>query len=163
MSIRKESRTITPERVSLLIYTYISYLSLLEICFRSDSYVASLQVRPETCACLHVKCLLQCPILTKIRECVHNSVELTNAKFNENPSSRSRVVTCGYADRHSQSNVCIFCEPFKVEVLIFFSVWNLVLGDPSPCIIVPSFINNQETSCILHSCCVRCCHFWPML
>jgi hypothetical protein len=86
---------ITSEHVSVLLYTYISYISLFAMCFRSDSYVASLEVRPETHASLHVKCPLQCPILTKIRKCGHNSVELTDAKFHENPLSSSRVVICG--------------------------------------------------------------------
>jgi len=78
----------------MLPYTYISYICIVQIMFRSVGNVASRQMRPETRVGRRVKCPLHRPILTKIRKCGRNLVELTNAKFHENPWSICRVVIC---------------------------------------------------------------------
>jgi hypothetical protein len=82
------------ECVSVLPYTYISHICIAQIMFRSASNVASREMRPETRVCPRVKCPLHRPILTKIHKCERNLVELTNAKFHENPWSVCRVVIC---------------------------------------------------------------------
>jgi hypothetical protein len=73
------------EGVSVLPYTYMSHVRTVQIMFHSVSIVASRQMRPETRVGPRVKCALHRPILTKIHKCGRNVVELTNAKFHENP------------------------------------------------------------------------------
>lgn len=62
--------------------------------FLSVSNAESRQMRPETRVVPHEKCPLHRPILTNIRKCERNLVELTNAKFYENPLSSCRFVIC---------------------------------------------------------------------
>jgi len=83
------------ERVSVLPYTYISHICIVQFMFRSSSMVASHQMRPETRVGPRVKCLLHLPIVTKIHKCRRNLIEHTKAKFHENPWSSCRVVICG--------------------------------------------------------------------
>lgn len=82
------------ERESVLPYTYISYICIVQISFHSVSNVVCRQMRSKTRVGARVKCLLHRPILTKIHKCGRNLVELTNAKFHENPWSSCRVVIC---------------------------------------------------------------------
>jgi len=106
---QRGSRMLKSERVSVLPYTYISHICIVQFMFRFGSKVASRQMRPETLVGPLVKCPLHLPIVTKIHKCGRNLIERTKAKFRENPWSSCRVVICRYADRHGQSNVCNVC------------------------------------------------------
>jgi len=56
--------------------------------------------------------LYSCPILMKLEPSRQILEKYSNIKFHEYPSSGSRVVPCGRADRHDEANIRFsqFCE-----------------------------------------------------